>query len=123
MELTENIESEIEFALFSAIEATITANVEAEIASKPNAPLPFPKEVLVNNILQKNMDGLEKSLYMTRGHDRKLYLAGPWLMKPLLCEGNLVPTIDYLKKVVDCTNVVFLPEKSGAELRAELWKD
>ena len=64
MELTETGENDIEFALFSALETTISANVDAEIAAKPECPLPFPKENLVNKILQKNLDQLEQSLYL-----------------------------------------------------------
>lgn len=118
---TNSIENDIEFAMYSALEATISANIDAEIAAK--GKLPFPKEILVNKIIQKNIDQLEESLYMTLGKDGKTYLAGPWLMRPLLHEGKMIPTMEYLKKAVDCTNVVFVPEKSGAELREELWKD
>ncbi|MBR1405110.1 MAG: hypothetical protein IJ558_13145 [Treponema sp.] len=121
MELTDSIENDIQFALAAALEATITANVETEIASKPNAPLPFPKEVLVNKILQKNIDQLEESLYMTRGKDGKIYLAGVWLMRPLLHDGNLIPTMEYLKKVLNSENIVFIPNKTGAEVRKEIW--
>lgn len=125
MELTDSSQSDIEFAIFSALEETITANVNAEIASKTKtgSPLPFPKEVLINRIIQKNIDQLEENLYMTLGHDGKVYLAGDWLMRPFLHDGKLIPTIDYLKEHVDTTNVVFLPEKTGKEVRAELWKD
>ena len=122
METTESVENDIEFAMYSALEATISANVDAEIASK-GGKLPFPKDVLVNKIIQENIDRLEESLYITIGKDGKLYLAGGWLMRPLLHEGKMTPTMEYLKKAVDCTNVVFVPNKTGAELRAELWKD
>lgn len=125
MELTESkesVESDIEFAMYSALEATISSNVDAEVASK-GGKLPFPKEVLVSKIIQKNMDQLEEELYMTLGRDGKVYLAGPWLMRPLLHEGKMVPTMDYLKSVVDTTNVIFVPNKTGADLRKELWQD
>lgn len=123
MELSESsIENEIEFAMYSALEATISANVDQEVAAKGGS-LPFPKEVLVNKIIQKNIDELEANLYITRGKDGKIYLAGGWLMRPLLHEGKMITTMDYIKKAVDCTNVVFVPNKTGAELREELWKD
>lgn len=117
----DSIEVDIELAMFSALEATVTANVNAEIASKGGGDLPFPKEELVKKIVQKNMDQLEESLYLTLGHDGKIYLAGPWLMRPLLYEGKLIPTMEYLKKAVDTTNIVFVPNKTGLELRKEIW--
>ena len=123
MELTDSSEGDIEFAIFSALEATITASVEAELSSKPNVPLPFPKEVLINRILQKNIDQLEKDLYMTLGHDGKVYLAGIWLMRPVLYEGKMIPIIEYLKKTVDISNIIFIPDKTGIEVRQEIWKD
>ena len=116
----DSLENDIEFAMYSALEATISANVDQEIVSK-GAQLPFPKEVLVNKIIQKNIDELESNLYITRGKDGKIYLAGGWLMRPLLHEGKMIPTMDYIKKAVDCTNVVFVPNKTGKELREELW--
>ena len=119
-ESTESVESDIEFAMYSALEATISSNVDAEVAAK-GGNLPFPKEVLVSKIIQKNMDQLEEELYMTLGRDGKVYLAGSWLMRPLLYEGKMIPTMDYLKKVVDTSNVIFVPGKTGADLRKEIW--
>lgn len=123
MELWKSSESDVEFALYTALEATITANIEAEIATKAEGPLPFPKEELIRKILQKNIDQLEESLYLTLGEDGKVYLAGAWLMRPVLHEGNLISTMDYLKAVVDTKNIVFLPDKTGAQVRKEIWKD
>lgn len=122
MEFTETIESDIEFAMYSALEATISANIDAEIAAK-GSPLPFPKENLLKKIIQKNMDELESNLYITLGKDGKAYLAGGWLMRPVLHEGKMIPTMEYLKKAVDCSKVIFIPNKTGQEVRAELWKN
>ena len=59
MELSESsIENEIEFAMYSALEATISANVDQEVAAKGGS-LPFPKEVLVNKIIQQNIEEIE----------------------------------------------------------------
>ena len=121
MEINESIESEIVFAMASALEATISANIDAEIAAKGGGELPFPKEVLLNRILQKNMDQLEESLFMTLGKDGKVYLAGQWLMRPLLYKGKMISTMDYLKQAVDSTNIIFVPNKTGAEIRSEIW--
>lgn len=123
MELLQSAQSDIEFAMYTALEATISANVNAEIAAKGGGDLPFPKDELVKKIVQKNMDQLEEALYITLGYDGKTYLAGNWLMRPLLHEGKLIPTMDYLKKVVDTTDIVFIPNKTGAEIRKEIWKD
>lgn len=123
MELTESSEGDVEFAIYSALEATISANVDAEIAAKPDAPLPFPKEVLVNRILQKNIDQLEESLYLTRGYDGTVYLAGGWLMRPVMLDGKSVSTMEYIRQMVDTSNVVFAPDKTGAEIRREVWNE
>lgn len=120
MELTESIESDIEFAMYSALRETISANIDAEIAAK-GSPLPFPKETLLSKIIQKNLDELESKLYITLGKDGIVYLAGSWLMRPILHEGKMIPTMEYLKKVVDCSKVIFEPNKTGSEIRAELW--
>ena len=120
MEFTESIESDIEFAMYSALEATISANIDAELTTR-GGELPFPKEILLKKIIQKNMDDLEANLYVTLGKDRKAYLAGDWLMRPVLHEGKMIPTMEYLKKAVDCANVIFIPNKTGSEVRAELW--
>ncbi|MBQ7539226.1 MAG: hypothetical protein IJT42_09690 [Treponema sp.] len=122
MELTESKETDIEFALYTALKETISANVDAEITSRGNSPPPFPKETLVEKIIQKNFDELEKSVYMTRGRDGKLYLTGSWLMRPVLHQGKMIPTMEYLKLVIDTSDIVFAPEKNGAELRKSLWK-
>ena len=121
MELTDSPSGDIEFAIFSALEATIRHNVEAEIEAKKDAPLPFPKDVLVNKILQKNMDQLEAAVYITLGYDGKVYLAGDWLMRPVASGDRFIPMIEYLKQTVDTKNIVFCPQKSGAEIRNEIW--
>ncbi|WP_294429977.1 hypothetical protein [uncultured Treponema sp.] len=121
MELTNSVEGDIEFALYTAIRDTISANIDAEIAAKPDVPLPFPKEELIDKILQKNFDQLEESVYKTLGPNGTIYLTGTWLMRPLLYEGKMISTMDYLKKCVDTSNIVFLPQKDGAELRKEIW--
>ena len=120
MELTDSIENDIEFAMYSALEATISANVDSEVAAK-GGPLPFPKEELVKKIIQQNLDKLEESLYITRGKDGKIYLAGDWLMRPVLHEGKMIPMMEYLKQAVDTTDVIFVPNKTGAGLRKEIW--
>jgi len=113
-------ENDIEFAIYSMLEVTISHNIDMELA-KGKDKLPFPKEELIGKIIRKNMDALEASLYLTRGKDRKIYLAGDWLMRPVFYEGKMISSIEYLKIVLNTENIVFCPDKSGTEVRKDIW--
>lgn len=113
---------EIECAMYEALKRTISKSIDEELEKDSTTTLILAKETMLKNILLRNLDGLEEQQYLTFGPEGKIYLCGNWLMRSLL--GNdmrPISTIDYLKQSVDCSNIIFFPNKSGTMLRKELW--
>ena len=113
---------EIECVIYDMLERTISKAIDDEL-NKDGAPtLIIAKEKMLKNILSRNIDGLEEQQYMTVGPEGKTYLCGSWLMRPVLTEdGSFISTMDYIKSKIDYSNIVFLPNKTGVDLRKELW--
>lgn len=112
---------DIECIIYDALKATISQSIDAEMEKDDNAPI-IAKEAMLKNILSRNIDGLEEEQYLTVGAEGKLYLCGSWLMRSVLStDGTMKPMLEHIKQTTDCTNIVFLPNKTGAELRKELW--
>ncbi|MBQ3965680.1 MAG: hypothetical protein II684_02465 [Treponema sp.] len=113
---------EIECVIYDMLERTISKAIDDEL-NKDGAPtLIIAKEKMLKNILSRNIDGLEEQQYMTVGPEGKTYLCGSWLMRPVLAEdGSFISTMDYIKSKIDYSNIVFLPNKTGVDLRKELW--
>lgn len=112
---------DIECIIYNALYNTISQAISEEIEKDGSAPI-IDKEVMLKNILSRNIDGLEEQQYMTEGPEGKVYLCGSWLMRSVLStNGELKPMGEHIKSLADCTNIVFLPNKTGSELRKELW--
>ncbi len=113
---------EIECLIYDMLEKTISKAVDDELHKDGETPLIIAKETMIKNILAHNIDGLEEQQYMTVGPEGKTYLCGSWLMRPVLTDdGSYIPTMDYIKAKTDCTNIIFLPNKTGIDMRKELW--
>ncbi len=113
---------EIECVIYDMLERTISKAIDDELNKDGALTLIIAKETMLKNILSRNIDGLEEQQYMTVGPEGKTYLCGSWLMRPVLAEdGSFISTIDYIKSKIDYSNIVFLPNKTGVDLRKELW--
>ena len=113
---------EIECVIYDMLERTISKAIDDELNKDGALTLIIAKETMLKNILSRNIDGLEEQQYMTVGPEGKTYLCGSWLMRPVLAEdGSFISTMDYIKSKIDYSNIVFLPNKTGVDLRKELW--
>ena len=117
-----DITFEIECVIYDMLKKTISKAIDDELKKEDAPPLIVSKDIMLKNILIRNIEGLEEQQYMTAGPEGKTYLCGIWLMRPVLTEdGSYISTMDYLKANLDTTNIVFIPNKSGIDLRKELW--
>ena len=113
---------EIECVIYEMLEKTISKAIDKELKKDGTPPLLLSKDIMLKNILSRNIDGLEEQQYMTVGPEGKTYLCGSWLMRSVLNDdGSYISTMEYIKAKADCTNIVFLPNKTGIDLRKELW--
>ncbi|MBQ7158784.1 MAG: hypothetical protein IJS09_05095, partial [Treponema sp.] len=113
---------QVECVIYEMLKTTISKAIDDELRKEDTPPLMISKEIMLKNILAKNIDGLEDQQYVTVGPEGKTYLCGSWLMRNVLTEDNVsISTMDYIKQHADCTNIVFLPNMTGVALRKEIW--
>lgn len=101
------------------LKVTISDSVEEEYSEKGSI---IPKGVLVNKILGMNLAKFDDDCNVTLGVDSKVYLAGNWLMRPVTYKNTMVPIMLYLQDKLDPKKIEMIPNKTGPEIRKEMWK-
>ncbi len=109
---------EVVFLMADILRETISRGIDEEANG---GKLPIPKEILLNKIFDVNLSRFDEECYITTGPEGKIYLAGSWLMRPLFFKGRMVPTMFFIEDHFDSSKVEMIPEKTGVELRKELW--
>ena len=113
---------EVQCVIYEMLQNTISKAIDDELKKPDAPPLMISKEIMLKNILAKNIDSLEDQQYLTVGPEGKTYLCGTWLMRPVIMpDGSFISTMDYIKSHMDCSNLIFLPNKTGIDMRKEMW--
>ena len=119
-----DIELDIKYAIYEALQNTISHAIDAEM-QRETAPL-VSRERILSNFLAHNIDQVDDDCYMTQGPNNKLYLCGNWLIRPILHADKMIPMMEYIIVTlacahVDMSDIVFCPEKTGIAMRKSLW--
>lgn len=113
---------EVQCVIYEMLQTTISKAIDDELKKVDAPPLMISKEIMLKNILARNIDSLEDQQYLTIGPEGKTYLCGSWLMRPVITpDGSFISTMDYIKAHMDCSNLIFLPNKTGIDMRKEMW--
>ena len=113
---------DINLLVHDVLKNTISTAIEGQIAKMPTQHRTMiPKQIMLENILAYNLDILEDQCYITTGADGKLFLCGPWLLRPVLCDGKSITMMDYLKFHLTFDDVEFLPHRNAIEFRKRHW--
>lgn len=111
--------------IYQVLKETISTSIDAENDKQLEKSVPvqmvIPKEKMLENILAYNLAHLEEECFLTTGAFGKIFLCGPWLMRPVLSDGKMIPMMEHLKLCLSFDDVVFIPGKTGTQFRQSHW--
>ena len=122
-----DVDFDIQYNIYTALRSTISHAIDMEIQKDTQEfTVAVPKDLLLKNFLSRNIDLIDEDCYITLGPDNTVYLCGGWLLRPVQLDTGTVLMKDYLlamltKAGIPTEKLVFAPDKTGVDVRKELW--